>query len=97
MFTAGLVMGVVPSVFFSSIVVMVVFTSILTPILLKFVYRSDDKYASLEESRISDRSHILEQAETISYQLMQDEQDRMISERDEEIKEKKAQAKEKDR
>jgi len=87
--SSALAMGVLPSIFFSSIVIMVVFTSILTPILLKVVYRSDHKYANLEESRIASRRDILEQAETISHQLMQHEHDRMISERDELIKEKK--------
>lgn len=88
--SSALAKGVLPSTFFSSIVIMVVLTSILTPIMLKMAYKNEDKYANLEESRISSRRDILEQAELISHKLMQHEHDRMISERDEERKSSKS-------
>lgn len=66
----GLMLGMMPAGFFSSIVLMVVLLSIATPVLLKIAFKSDEKYSDMEESRLADRYELKEQLDIVNMQLL---------------------------
>lgn len=80
----GLALGVLQPVFFSMMVIMVIVTAILTPILLKVAYRSENKYTNLQESGLVNRREMIEQLDAVSQQLLQNEHKRIKSEREQE-------------
>ena len=57
----GAALGLMPEVFFGPVIIMVVATTILTPILLKFAYRKSDAYEDMQESSLVDRYDEVEQ------------------------------------
>ena len=66
----GAALGLMPEVFFGSVIIMVVATTILTPILLKFAYRKSDAYEDMQESSLVDRYDEVEQLDYIGESLI---------------------------
>ena len=66
----GSELGLMPDVFFGPVIIMVVVTTILTPILLKLAYHSEAVYADLQASPLVDRYDEVEQMDYISEQLL---------------------------
>lgn len=57
----GAALGLMPDIFFAPVIIMVVVTTIVTPILLKFAYRESGAYEELQESPLVDRYEEAEQ------------------------------------
>ena len=66
----GAALGLMPEVFFGPVIIMVVATTILTPILLKFAYRKSDAYEDMQESSLVDRYDEVEQLDCIGESLI---------------------------
>ena len=66
----GAALGLMPEVFFGPVIIMVVVTTILTPILLKFAYRKSDAYEDMQESSLVDRYDEVEQLDYIGESLI---------------------------
>lgn len=66
----GAALELMPEVFFGPIIIMVVATTILTPILLKFAYRKSDAYEDMQESSLVDRYDEVEQLDYIGESLI---------------------------
>lgn len=66
----GASLGLMPEVFFGPVIIMVVATTILTPILLKFAYRKSDAYEDMQESSLVDRYDEVEQLDYIGESLI---------------------------
>ncbi len=66
----GAALGLMPEIFFGPIIIMVVATTILTPILLKFAYRQSNTYEDLQESTLVDRYEEVEQLDYIAENLI---------------------------
>lgn len=66
----GTALGLMPEVFFGPVIIMVVATTILTPILLKFAYRKSDAYEDMQESSLVDRYDEVEQLDYIGESLI---------------------------
>lgn len=66
----GAALGLMPEVFFGPAIIMVVATTILTPILLKFAYRKSDAYEDMQESSLVDRYDEVEQLDYIGESLI---------------------------
>ena len=66
----GAALGLMPEVFFGSVIIMVVATTILTPILLKFAYRKSDAYEDMQESSLVDRYDEVEQLDYLGESLI---------------------------
>ena len=67
----GQAMGLIPPIFLGPVVIVVVLTTVLTPMLLKLAYRSDDRYAGLEESALVNRAEVASQLEDVSQRLLE--------------------------
>ena len=65
----GAALGLMPEVFFGPVIIMVVATTILTPI-LKFAYRKSDAYEDMQESSLVDRYDEVEQLDYIGESLI---------------------------
>lgn len=72
----GMAMGMMPTAFFSSIVIMVVLTSVVTPVFLKFAFRSEQPYEGMEQSDLVDSQELKEQLEYVDMRLLSTEQER---------------------
>lgn len=66
----GAALGLMPEVFFGPVIIMVVATTILTPILLKFAYRKSNAYEDMQESSLVDRYDEVEQLDYIGESLI---------------------------
>lgn len=66
----GAALGLMSEVFFGPVIIMVVATTILTPILLKFAYRKSDAYEDMQESSLVDRYDEVEQLDYIGESLI---------------------------
>ena len=66
----GAALRLMPDVFFGPVIIMVVATTILTPILLKFAYRKSDAYEDMQESSLVDRYDEVEQLDYIGESLI---------------------------
>ena len=66
----GAALGLMPEVFFGPVIIMVVATTILTQILLKFAYRKSDAYEDMQESSLVDRYDEVEQLDYIGESLI---------------------------
>ena len=73
----GAALGLMPEVFFGPVIIMVVATTILTPILLKFAYRKSDAYEDMQESSLVDRYDEVEQLDYIGESLIRDKEHMM--------------------
>lgn len=67
----GRALGLISAEFFGPIVIMVVMTSVLTPVLLKLAFRSEGKYAGLHESSLVNRRDVVNQLEDVSHHLLE--------------------------
>lgn len=70
----GAEVGLMPDALFGPVIIMVIISTILTPILLKFAYRGEDAL-QLEESPLENRSEALEQLDIVTDQLLTREQE----------------------
>ena len=75
----GISTGLMPEAFFAPIVLTVVASTIVTPILLKFVYHGADDYASLVESPLVDRMEDVKDLD-LATQALIDSHEQMIEE-----------------
>lgn len=66
----GAALGLMPDIFFAPVIIMVVVTTIVTPILLKFAYRESGAYEELQESPLVDRYEEAEQLDYIAESLI---------------------------
>lgn len=69
----GAEVGLMPDALFGPVIIMVIISTILTPILLKIAYRGEDA-VHLEESPLENRSESLEQLDIVTDQLLTREQ-----------------------
>ena len=65
----GMAMGLMPKSFFGPVILMVIFTAVLTPILLKISFR--DKKEEITESDLSDRYIETEQMDYIAEEILE--------------------------
>lgn len=70
----GAEVGLMPDALFAPVIIMVIISTILTPILLKLAYRGEDAL-QLEESLLENRSEALEQLDIVTDQLLTREQE----------------------
>lgn len=70
----GAEVGLMPDALFAPVIIMVIISTILTPILLKLAYRGEDAL-QLEESPLENRSEALEQLDIVTDQLLTREQE----------------------
>ncbi len=70
----GAEVGLMPDALFGPVIIMVIISTILTPILLKLAYRGEDAL-NLEESPLENRSEALEQLDIVTDQLLTREQE----------------------
>ena len=70
----GAEVGLMPDALFGPVIIMVIISTILTPILLKLAYRGEDAL-QLEESPLENRSEALEQLDIVTDQLLTREQE----------------------
>ena len=70
----GAEVGLMPDALFGPVIIMVIISTILTPILLKLAYRGEDTL-NLEESPLENRSEALEQLDIVTDQLLTREQE----------------------
>ena len=63
-----------PDALFGPVIIMVIISTILTPILLKLAYRGEDAL-NLEESPLENRNEALEQLDIVTDQLLTREQE----------------------
>ena len=75
----GISTGLMPEAFFAPIVLTVVASTIVTPILLKFVYHGADDYASLVESPLVDRMEDVKDLD-LATQALIDSHEQMLEE-----------------
>ena len=75
----GISTGLMPEAFFAPIVLTVVASTIVTPILLKFVYHGADDYTSLVESPLVDRMEDVKDLD-LATQALIDSHEQMIEE-----------------
>ena len=73
----GFALGVLSTTFYSSIVIMIVVTTIITPILLKIVYRDVDKNAALHSSGLLNRREMVDEIESVNQLLLREEHERI--------------------
>jgi len=73
----GFALGVLSTNFYSSIVIMIVVTTIITPILLKIVYRDVDKNAALHSSGLLNRREMVDEIESVNQHLLRAEHERI--------------------
>ena len=69
----GIASGMLPPAFFGPLIIMVVFCSVVTPVLLKFAFRSEDKYHGLRENRLAENFERPQQLEIIEYGLIEED------------------------
>ena len=70
----GAEVGLMPDALFGPVIIMVIISTILTPILLKLAYRGEDAL-NLEESPLENRNEALEQLDIVTDQLLTREQE----------------------
>ncbi len=66
----GSALGLMPEIFFGPIIIMVVATTVITPILLKLAYRKSTAYDEMLESTLVDRYDEVEQLDYIAENLI---------------------------
>lgn len=66
----GAALGLMPEIFFGPIIIMVVATTVITPILLKLAYRQSAAYDEMLESTLVDRYDEVEQLDYIAENLI---------------------------
>ena len=66
----GSALGLMPDAFFASVIIMVVVSTVVTPILLKFAFRESNAYEELQESALVDRYEEAEQLDYIAESLI---------------------------
>lgn len=66
----GSALGLMPEIFFGPIIIMVVATTVITPILLKLAYRKSAAYDEMLESTLVDRYDEVEQLDYIAENLI---------------------------
>lgn len=67
----GMAMNLIPQEYFCPIIILVVCCAVFTPILLKFSFRGEDKYAGLEQSELVDNYELGEQMDIVTNQLIE--------------------------
>ena len=71
----GQAMGMLPSAFLSPIVIMIVFTSVATPILLKIAFLAEDGDHGLQESTLVERYEAMDNLDKINQNLLRSDQE----------------------
>jgi Kef-type K+ transport system membrane component KefB len=71
----GRALGLFPESLFSVIIIMVIATTILTPILLKLAFRNEEKYAGMQASDLVDNYEAVNNLSRIGYNLLKREYD----------------------
>lgn len=66
----GSALGLMPDAFFAPVIIMVVVSTVVTPILLKFAFRESNAYEELQESALVDRYEEAEQLDYIAESLI---------------------------
>lgn len=66
----GSALGLMPDAFFAPVIIMVVVSTVVTPILLKFAFRKSNAYEELQESALVDRYEEAEQLDYIAESLI---------------------------
>lgn len=66
----GSALGLMPDAFFAPVIIMVVGSTVVTPILLKFAFRESNAYEELQESALVDRYEEAEQLDYIAESLI---------------------------
>ena len=66
----GSALGLMPDAFFAPVIIMVVVSTVVTPILLKFAFRESNAYEELQESVLVDRYEEAEQLDYIAESLI---------------------------
>lgn len=69
----GMAMGLISPTLFGPIIIMVVCCAVFTPIMLKAVFRGEEKYAGLEQSGLADSFDMAEQMDIVSEKLIRAE------------------------
>jgi hypothetical protein len=67
----GMAADMLPPAFFGPIIIMVVVMAVVTPVLLKFAFRSEGAYVGLQESALAERFEIPAQLEAIEQNLVE--------------------------
>lgn len=67
----GMALGLMPPALFAPVVIMVVFTAVVTPVLLKLSFRGENRYVGLQESPLADRMEVVDQLDDVSQRLLQ--------------------------
>ena len=66
----GAALGLMPEVFFAPVIIMVVASTILTPLLLKYAYRESNAYEDMQESPLLDHYQETEQLDWVADSLI---------------------------
>ena len=66
----GAALGLMPEVFFAPVIIMVVASTILTPLLLKYAYRESNAYEDMQESQLLDHYQETEQLDWVADSLI---------------------------
>ena len=66
----GTALGLMPEVFFAPVIIMVVASTILTPLLLKYAYRESNAYEDMQESPLLDHYQETEQLDWVADSLI---------------------------
>lgn len=67
----GYALNLMPLAFFGPVVFVVVLSTIITPILLKLVFRKEDKFSGIEASPLVDRYELVDQMDAVDQQLLE--------------------------
>ena len=72
----GMALNLLNPVFSGPIVIMIVFCTILTPVLLKVVFKGESRYEGLEQSDLVDTYELKEQFDIVTDRLLDEEERR---------------------
>ena len=72
----GMALNLLNPVFSGPIVIMIVFCTILTPVLLKVVFKGENRYEGLEQSDLVDTYELKEQFDIVTDRLLDEEERR---------------------
>ncbi len=81
----GSALGLMPEIFFGPIIIMVVATTVITPILLKLAYRKSAAYDEMLESTLVDRYDEVEQLDYIAENLIRANNHMMKKDKDKKV------------
>ena len=73
----GMAMNMIEPQYFGSLIIMVIFCAMVTPVLLKLAFKGEKEYEGLEGSKLVDNYELENQVDIVTEQLLRKNEENM--------------------